>query len=104
RARARSSSGDGFAAGQTSRKISLRRAWVIRGAPIVGAMGACPSENLLAQFVEGKLSGAALADLTAHLDGCDECRLAAAAVMALTPTLPGTLPHPGEGRAGAGPE
>jgi eukaryotic-like serine/threonine-protein kinase len=49
---------------------------------MVAAMGGCSSENELAAFASGELAGERLAAVTAHLDGCEDCRLAAAAAMA----------------------
>jgi tetratricopeptide (TPR) repeat protein len=36
-------------------------------------MTSCPSDDRITQFIEGTLSGEALAELEAHLDGCAEC-------------------------------
>jgi tetratricopeptide (TPR) repeat protein/tRNA A-37 threonylcarbamoyl transferase component Bud32 len=48
-------------------------------------MPACPSENAIAQFVEGRLAGAALASVAEHLDGCDACREVVSASMTSGP-------------------
>ena len=45
-------------------------------------MAGCSSENELALFACGELSGERLAEITVHLDGCQDCRLTAAAAMA----------------------
>jgi len=47
----------------------------------------CPSENALAAFASGQLSGARLAALEEHLAGCEECRLTLAAAMATEATM-----------------
>ncbi len=45
-------------------------------------MSECSTEDALALFVDGQLTGPALAELEEHLADCDECRLAVAAVLA----------------------
>jgi serine/threonine protein kinase len=49
---------------------------------MVRAPVGCPSENDLALFAGGGLAEGRLAELTAHLDECEDCRLAAVAALA----------------------
>jgi tetratricopeptide (TPR) repeat protein/predicted Ser/Thr protein kinase len=68
---------------------------------MIAAMSDCPSENALAAFASGQLSGPRLAALEDHLAGCEECRLTAGAAMATQATMDAraaiSAPASGEG-------
>ncbi len=58
---------------------------------------ACPDEQTVADFVEGRLGAPSRADVVAHVDGCDGCReLVAATILGLGPAAGGAPESPVE--------